>query len=88
METVEVVLAMLVAVIASGYVARVLPVALPLPLIQIVLGAVISGVFRHGVAHLKPLILRDNAVRLLGLDKDPVFGRYVRLAPPAQGDCC
>ncbi|MCB5363851.1 amidohydrolase [Pusillimonas sp. CC-YST705] len=36
----------------------------------------------------KPLILRDNAIRLLGLDKDPVFGRYVRLAPPANGGCC
>ena len=36
----------------------------------------------------KPLILRDNAVRLLGLDKDPVYGRYVRLAPPALGECC
>ena len=36
----------------------------------------------------KPLILRDNAIRLLGLDKDPVFGRYVRLAPPENGGCC
>lgn len=36
----------------------------------------------------KPLILRDNAIRLLGLDKDPVFGRYIRLAPPANGGCC
>ncbi len=36
----------------------------------------------------KPLILRDNAIRLLGLDKDPVFGRYIRLAPPALGGCC
>jgi CPA1 family monovalent cation:H+ antiporter len=69
METDEVVLAMLVAVIASGYVARVLPVALPLPLIQIVLGAVISGVFRHGVAldpdiffllFLPPLLFADG----------------------------
>lgn len=36
----------------------------------------------------KPLILRDNAIRLLGLDKDPVFGRYIRLQPPENGDCC
>jgi CPA1 family monovalent cation:H+ antiporter len=50
METIEVILAMLLAVIASGYVARVLPIALPLPLIQIAAGAVISGVFRHGIA--------------------------------------
>jgi uncharacterized protein len=34
-----------------------------------------------------PLILKDNAVRLLRLDEDPVFGRYARLAPPAAG-CC
>jgi CPA1 family monovalent cation:H+ antiporter len=80
METVEVVLAMLVAVIASGYVARVLPVALPLPLIQIVLGAVISGVFRHGVAldpdiffllFLPPLLFVDGwRVPKIGLFRD------------------
>ena len=50
MESVEVVLAMLLAVIVSGWVGRMLPFAIPLPLIQIALGAVISGVFRHGVA--------------------------------------
>ncbi len=49
MESVGVVLAMLLAVIASGYVVRVLPVPLPLPLVQIALGAVIAGVFNHGV---------------------------------------
>ena len=80
METVEVVLAMLVAVIASGYVARVLPVALPLPLIQIVLGAVISGVFRHGVAldpdiffllFLPPLLFVDGwRIPKIGLFRD------------------
>jgi monovalent cation/hydrogen antiporter len=80
METVEVVLAMLVAVIASGYVARVLPMALPLPLIQIVLGAVISGVFRHGVAldpdiffllFLPPLLFVDGwRIPKIGLFRD------------------
>ncbi len=35
-----------------------------------------------------PMILRDNAIRLLGLDKDPVYGRYVRLAPPTPDGCC
>jgi CPA1 family monovalent cation:H+ antiporter len=49
MDTVEVVLAMLLAVVASGYVVRVLPFPLPLPLAQIALGAVIEGVFGHGV---------------------------------------
>ncbi len=36
----------------------------------------------------KPLILRENAIRLLGLDKDPVFGRYVRLQAPTTDGCC
>jgi CPA1 family monovalent cation:H+ antiporter len=49
MDTVEVVLAMLLAVVASGYVVRMLPFPLPLPLAQIALGAVIEGVFGHGV---------------------------------------
>jgi CPA1 family monovalent cation:H+ antiporter len=80
METVEVVLAMLLAVIASGYVARMLPVALPLPLIQIVLGAVISGMFRHGVAldpdvffllFLPPLLFVDGwRIPKIGLFRD------------------
>jgi predicted TIM-barrel fold metal-dependent hydrolase len=34
-----------------------------------------------------PLLLKDNAVRLLRLDEDPVFGRYARLQPPTNG-CC
>lgn len=80
METVEVVLAMLVAVIASGYLARVLPVALPLPLIQIALGAVIAGGFRHGVAldpeiffllFLPPLLFVDGwRIPKIGLFRD------------------
>ncbi len=49
MESVVLVLAMLLAVVASGYVVRVLPVAVPLPLVQIAMGAVIAGVFKSGV---------------------------------------
>lgn len=49
MDSIEVVLAMLLAVVASGYVVRALPVSLPLPLVQIALGAVIAGVFKQGV---------------------------------------
>jgi CPA1 family monovalent cation:H+ antiporter len=49
MDVVEVVLAMLLAVVASGYLVRMLPFALPLPLAQIALGALIAGVFGHGV---------------------------------------
>jgi CPA1 family monovalent cation:H+ antiporter len=80
MDTVEVVLAMLLAVIASGYVARMLPVALPLPLIQIVLGAVIAGASRHGVAldpdiffllFLPPLLFVDGwRIPKVGLFRD------------------
>ncbi|MFT4256104.1 MAG: Na+/H+ antiporter [Pseudoxanthomonas sp.] len=44
MHSIEVVLAMLLAVAGSGYLARMLPAALPLPLVQIVLGAVIAAV--------------------------------------------
>ncbi|HCY63102.1 MAG TPA: Na+/H+ antiporter [Oxalobacteraceae bacterium] len=49
MDSIEVVLAMLLAVVASGYLVRALPVSLPLPLVQIALGAVVSGVFKQGV---------------------------------------
>jgi Na+/H+ antiporter len=49
MQAVEMVLAMLLAVIASGYLVRALPVSLPLPLVQIALGALIAGAFHHGV---------------------------------------
>jgi Na+/H+ antiporter len=49
MASLELVLAMLLAVVASGYLVRMLPFALPLPLAQITLGAIIEGVFQHGV---------------------------------------
>lgn len=49
MESIEVVLVMLLAVVASGYLVRMLPFSLPLPLVQIAMGAVIAGVFKHGV---------------------------------------
>jgi len=50
MHTIEVALAMLVAVVASGYLVRILPFSLPLPLVQIGLGALIAGVFKRGHA--------------------------------------
>ena len=49
LDAIEVVLAMFVAVVASGLLVRVLPVPVPVPLVQIALGAVIVGVFQHGV---------------------------------------
>jgi CPA1 family monovalent cation:H+ antiporter len=49
MESVEVALAMLLAVVVSGYLVRLLPMSLPLPLVQIALGAAIAGMSSHGV---------------------------------------
>jgi Na+/H+ antiporter len=88
METVEVVLAMLLAVVASGYLERMLPFAVPLPLVQIVLGAVLEGVFRHGVAmepdiffllFLPPLLFLDGwRIPKVGLFRDK--GTIIELA--------
>jgi CPA1 family monovalent cation:H+ antiporter len=80
METVELVLAMLLAVIASGYLGKMLPFAVPLPLIQIALGAVLEGVFQHGVQmdpeiffllFLPPLLFVDGwRIPKIGLFRD------------------
>lgn len=50
MEAVEITLAMLLAVVASSVAVRMLPRPLPVPLVQIALGALIAGVFNHGVS--------------------------------------
>jgi Na+/H+ antiporter len=88
MESVEVVLAMLLAVVASGWVGRMLPFGVPLPLIQIALGAVISGVLGHGVAlepdiffllFLPPLLFLDGwRIPKVGLFRDK--GTIIELA--------
>jgi CPA1 family monovalent cation:H+ antiporter len=49
MHSLEIVLGMLLLVLASGYLVRVLPFALPLPLVQIGLGAVVAATSRHAV---------------------------------------
>jgi Na+/H+ antiporter len=49
MDTIVLILVMLLAVVASGYLVRALPLPLPLPLVQIGMGAAVSGVFNHGV---------------------------------------
>lgn len=48
METISISLVMLIAVVASGYLARLSPLPLPVPLVQIALGAIIAqaGHFR------------------------------------------
>lgn len=80
MHSIEVVLAMLLAVVASGYLVRVMPFSLPLPLAQIALGAVIAGVFGHGVRldpeiffllFLPPLLFLDGwRIPKVGLFRD------------------
>jgi Na+/H+ antiporter len=49
MDSIEVVLIMLLAVVASAYIMRLLPRAVPLPLVQIALGALIAAKSSHGV---------------------------------------
>jgi len=49
MDVIETVLAMLLAVVASAYLVRVLPLAVPLPLVQIALGFLIAAFSSHGV---------------------------------------
>jgi len=88
MESIEVVLVMLLAVVASGYLARMLPFGVPLPLIQIGLGAVIAGVFKHGTAlepdiffllFLPPLLFLDGwRIPKVGLFRDK--GTIIELA--------
>jgi monovalent cation/hydrogen antiporter len=88
MDSVEVVLAMLLAVVVSGWVGRMLPFGVPLPLIQIALGAVVAGVFGHGVAlepdiffllFLPPLLFLDGwRIPKVGLFRDK--GTIIELA--------
>jgi len=49
MDSIEVVLIMLLAVVASAYIMRLLPRGIPLPLVQIALGALIAAKSSHGV---------------------------------------
>ena len=49
MVSTELVLAMLLAVVVSGFVVRVLPFSLPIPIVQIALGYAIAGILHHGV---------------------------------------
>ncbi|MCC7463130.1 MAG: Na+/H+ antiporter [Gammaproteobacteria bacterium] len=49
MESIELVLAMLLAVLISGYLVRALPFSVPLPIVQVALGGLIAGVLHQGV---------------------------------------
>jgi len=90
MHSIEVVLAMLLAVLASGYLARMLPSALPLPLVQIALGAIIAGVLNEGVVldpqiffllFLPPLLFLDG----WRIPKDGLFRDASTIAQLAFG---
>ena len=80
MGEVGVVLAMLLAVVGSGYLVRVLPVALPLPLVQIGLGVAIASFGWHPVRldphtffllFLPPLLFLDGwRIPKVGLFRD------------------
>lgn len=49
MDSIEVVLIMMLAVVASAYIRKVIPGSIPLPLVQIGLGALIAAKSSHGV---------------------------------------
>ncbi len=49
MDSIEIVLLMLLAVVGSGYLVRALPFSLPLPVVQIGLGVLIAAGSDHGV---------------------------------------
>ncbi len=49
MDTFTVVMAMLVAVMLSGVLVRIVPIAIPVPFVQIALGFLIAAVFQRGV---------------------------------------
>lgn len=80
MGEVGVVLAMLLAVVASGYIVRVLPIPLPLPLVQIGLGVLIASMGWHPVRldphtffilFLPPLLFLDGwRIPKVGLFRD------------------
>lgn len=80
MHSIEVVLVMLLAVLASGYLVRILPFSLPLPLMQIGLGAAIVSVSGQGVPlnpeiffllFLPPLLFLDGwRISNVGLFRD------------------
>jgi hypothetical protein len=59
LNSIELALVMLRVVVASGCLARILPLELPLPMAQIGLGAVIAGqIVLNGVVSVLPGILR------------------------------
>lgn len=90
MELIELALAMLLAVIVSGFIVRALPFSLPLPIVQIALGGVIAGVLDHGVTlepevffllFLPPLLFLDG----WRIPKDGLFRDKIPILQLALG---
>lgn len=50
MESIGLIFTMLIAILLSGVIGRILPWGIPLPLIQILLGIIISSVFKEGIS--------------------------------------
>ncbi len=78
MQTITIALTMLLAVVASGYLVRLSPLPVPLPLVQIALGAAIASVASLGVSlqpeiffllFLPPLLFLDG----WRIPKEPLF---------------
>lgn len=78
MQTITVALTMLLAIVASGYLVRLSPLPVPLPLVQIALGAAIASVASLGVSlqpeiffllFLPPLLFLDG----WRIPKQPLF---------------
>jgi CPA1 family monovalent cation:H+ antiporter len=80
MHSIEVVLAMLLAVVVSGYLVRMLPFSVPIPLVQIGFGAVVAAVSDNAVGldpnifflvFLPPLLFLDGwRIPKVGLFRD------------------
>lgn len=76
MAAIELALALLLAVLVSGYIVRALPVPVPLPIVQIVLGWIISNRLHRS----DPGRLQDPSVNpvWLPLRGQPAFQALVK----------
>lgn len=78
-------MALLLAVLVSGYIVRALPIPLPLPIVQIVLGWIISNRLHQGVgARYQYLVARLNLAALvnrLGSDDVRAVNAYLTVSP-------
>lgn len=90
MTAIVLILVMLLAVVVSGFIVRVLPFSPPLPIVQIVLGGLISGVLNQGIALQPQLFFLLFLPPLLFLDgwripKDGLFRDWAAILQLALG---